>query len=126
MNCSRCHRPIPTGHLVAGCPFCGHRAELESARADGVALSPSARRIAFLVFWVAFLGGPILTFLFARTMEAALLFPVLGAIISGVALAKACTRTVAGSILASMAFSLGALVIYVGVFFAGCLGAVSR
>jgi hypothetical protein len=128
MNCSHCHKELPAGHALPFCPYCGCTVELGKAPGPAPAFSASRKQIALLVFWVALLSGPILAILFARTGNGpgALLFPVISAIVSGFALAKAYARTVLGSIVAGVLLSFGVLLAYVGLVFVGCVAIMNR
>ena len=82
----------------------------------------------WLIFWLAFFGGPILGFLSitGRGGRSFLSFPLVGAIVSGFALAKICAKTIPGVILLGMIFSVVVAVVYVGLLFVGCLVALQH
>ena len=122
MNCPHCQEELPGNYAGGSCPSC---AQDLPAQAEAKPPEPPARNKAscWLVFWLAFFGTPILTFVIVSTRAGAgiLFLPVLGALIAGFSLAKVYTKTPGTFIAAGILMSLGVMAIYVGIIFVGCL-----
>jgi hypothetical protein len=125
MNCPHCHREVPADVRTAGCPFCGQSLNVPSGPVSAPRPYGTDKSMALLLFWVAFLGGPILALLLARSGQA-LIFPVFGAVVSGFALARAYARTAIGVIVGGLLLSVGVIVVYVGILFVGCFALAGR
>ncbi len=69
---------------------------------------------------MAFWGGPVLGFLLGNRGNI-LAFPLVGAMTSGFALAKVRSKTIVGVIFSGVVYSIGVLLVYVGIIFVGCL-----
>jgi len=124
MKCQHCQTTIPD-HLVGPlCPACGN--------AFGAMTPPDtddrvkAPRSYWLALWIAFLGGPALGILALkfRLMPGFLVFPLVGAIISGYCLAKICNKVNMPFPAALVVFTVCVLGIYTGIMFFGCLAVV--
>jgi hypothetical protein len=122
MNCPHCQTELPENYDGASCPSCGRAllTQLESK-------SPNATRqdnlVYWVIFWAAFFGAPILCLLagLAHAGTMVLFLPFLGAIFAGFSLAKIYTKTPGAFVIFGIFYTIGVLVVYVGIIFVGCL-----
>jgi len=121
MNCPGCKESLPPDFSEPWCPFCG--CDLAHPGSSEPPKAPVKKQSYWPIFWLAFLGAPVLGLLSASTNIGGgiLLFPILGAIVAGFALAKIFTKSPATFAVAGILFSLGIFVVYVGIVFVGCL-----
>jgi hypothetical protein len=135
MNCPRCYRSLPAGFALAGCPFCGRALQPPIIPAGSESLYPPNRAFCWTIFWIALLGGPALAYLslvannditFLGNDNTFLGAVIGGAVISGFALARIFSKTVAGLILKGILLAMAAAIVYTGIFFVGCVAAFSN
>jgi len=122
MNCPACKEILPPDFSEPWCPFCGcDLAHPGSSKLPNI--TSGKKPNCWPIFWLAFLGAPILGLLSAFTTSggATLIFPVAGAIVAGFSLAKMFTKSPVAFAIVGISFSLGILVVYVGIIFVGCL-----
>jgi hypothetical protein len=121
MNCPHCQGELLENYQETRCPNCG--CDLAALQKSTVNPGTPDKAKWGLIFWLAFLGTPILVLLAAgaRARGGALLIPVIGAIVAGFSLAKIYTKTPAAFFAVGIIFTIGVLAIYVGIIFVGCL-----
>ena len=122
MNCPHCQAELPSDYIAESCPSCGRHLSTQ-AEAKPPELPIQSKSIYWLVFWLAFFGSPILGLLAAsaRLGGGILFLAIPGAIIAGFSLAKVYTKTPATFVAVGILFTVGVLVIYLGILFVGCL-----
>jgi hypothetical protein len=120
MNCPHCQKELPD-NAAASCPFCQQPLPAipeSSSPTPGVSKSRY-----WLIFWLAFVGAPALALLSLTThIGPELLFlPFVGAVIAGFALAKINSDDTTTIIVTGILYSLGVIIVYVGLLFVGCV-----
>ena len=125
MNCPHCQKELPEGEKAGVCPWCRQNVSVPP-------VSESAKRsqeqaTAWLIFWAAFIGTPVLTFgLVAANFPAGLLLPIIGCVVAGFALAKATSKSAKSFVASGILYSFLVLVVYVGILFIGCVAVMSH
>ncbi len=125
MNCPHCQKELPEGYKASVCPECLEN--LSASPASDPAERSTEKVIAWVIFWLAFIGTPIITFGLAIN-QSNLFFgvPIAGAVVAGFALAKVFAKSMGDFIARGILFSFLVVVVYVGIIFIGCVAMLSR